>query len=583
MKRRNLLAGSAAAALLFGAAPRSYGQGRDAAQKWVDNEFQPSTLGKNEQMKEMDWFMDAAKPFKGMDVSVVSETLTTHEYESRTLARAFSEITGINMKHDLAQEGDVVEKIQTEMQSGRPLYDMWINDSDFIGTHFRYHQTVALTDFMAGEGKDVTNPGLDLADFIGLSFTTAPDKKLYQLPDQQFANLYWFRYDWFKRPDFQQAFKKKYGYDLGVPVNWSAYEDIAEFFTDDVKQIDGARVYGHMDYGKKDPSLGWRFTDAWLSMAGNGDRGLPNGFPVDEWGIRMQGCNPVGSSITRGGDVNGPAAVYAVEKYLDWLKKYAPPNAPGMTFSESGPVPAQGNVAQQVFWYTAFTADMVKPGLPVMNNDGTPKWRMAPSPKGAYWKDGMKLGYQDVGSWTMLKSAPLEKRKAAWLYAQFCVSKSVSLKKSHVGLTFIRESDIWDKSFTKRAPELGGLIEFYRSPARVQWTPTGNNVPDYPRLAQLWWQNIGDAAAGNKTPQQAMDALAAAQDSVMERLERSKVQGECGPRLNPKTTAEHWYEQAEKDGTIAPQRKLANEKPPGQTIDYDALIKSWPATPPKRS
>jgi glycerol transport system substrate-binding protein len=23
-----------------------------------------------------------------------------------------------------------------------------------------------------------------------------------------------------------------YGYDLGVPVNWSAYEDIAEFFTD---------------------------------------------------------------------------------------------------------------------------------------------------------------------------------------------------------------------------------------------------------------------------------------------------------------------------------------------------------------
>ena len=69
-----------------------------------------------------------------------------------------------------------------------------------------------------------------------------------------------------------------------------------------------------------------------------------------------------------------------------------------MTFSEAGPVPAQGNIAQQIFWYTAFTADMVKPGLPVMNSDGTPKWRMAPSPHGSYWKDGMKLGYQDVGS-----------------------------------------------------------------------------------------------------------------------------------------------------------------------------------------
>ena len=40
---------------------------------------------------------------------------------------------------------------------------------------------------------------------------------------------------------------------------------------------------------------------------------------------------------------------------------------------------------------------------------------------------------------------------------------------------------------------------------------------------------------------------------------------------------------AQKDGTIAPQRKLANEKPKGETIDYDTLIKSWPATPPKRA
>ena len=341
----------------------------------------------------------------------------------------------------------MVEKIQTQMQSGRNIYDAWVNDSDLIGTHFRYKQAIALDDWMAGEGKDVTSPTLDVADFIGRSFTTAPDGKMYQLPDQQFANLYWFRYDWFQRPDLKEKFKAKYGYDLGVPVNWSAYEDIAEFFTNDVKEVDGVKVYGHMDYGKKDPSLGWRFTDAWLSMAGNGDKGIPNGKPVDEWGIRMEGCRPVGSSIDRGGDTNGPAAVYSITKYIDWLKKYAPPQANGMNFSESGPVPAQGNIAQQIFWYTAFTADMVKPGLPVMNADGTPKWRMAPSPHGSYWKEGMKLGYQDAGSWTLLKSTPLERRKAAWLYAQFVTSKTVSLKKSHVGLTFIRESDIWDKSF----------------------------------------------------------------------------------------------------------------------------------------
>ncbi len=75
-----------------------------------------------------------------------------------------------------------------------------------------------------------------------------------------------------------------------------------------------------------------------------------------------------------------------------------------MTFSEAGPVPAQGQIAQQIFWYTAFTADMTKKGLPVVNADGSPKWRMAPSPYGPYWKQGMQNGYQDVGSWTFFKN-----------------------------------------------------------------------------------------------------------------------------------------------------------------------------------
>ncbi len=571
---RTFVAATAMAAVLAGPAGALAGVGE--AKKWIDDEFQPSTLSKEEQLQEMEWFIKAAEPFKGMDIKVVSETITTHEYESKTLAKAFSEITGINITHDLIGEGDVIEKLQTQMQSNKNIYDAYINDSDLIGTHFRYQQVVPLSDWMAGDGQDVTNPGLDIDDFLGISFTTGPDGKIYQLPDQQFANLYWFRYDLFKRPELQAQFKELYGYDLGVPVNWSAYQDIAEFFSEKVKEIDGKPIYGHMDYGKKDPSLGWRFTDAWLSMAGAGDKGIPNGLPVDEWGIRVDGCSPVGSSVSRGGATNGPAAVYALTKYIDWLKKYAPPEAAGMTFSESGPVPAQGAIAQQIFWYTAFTADMAREGTPVVDENGNPKWRMAPSPHGPYWTEGMKLGYQDAGSWTLMKSTPVDRRKAAWLYAQFVVSKTVSLKKTHVGLTPIRESDIWHESFTERAPKLGGLVEFYRSPARVQWTPTGTNVPDYPKLAQLWWQNVADAVTGDKTPQEAMDALAEQQDRVMQRLERAGIQGECGPKLNPEQDPTYWL-----NLPGAPKAKLANEKPQGETVDYDELVKSWAAAAKK--
>ena len=549
-----------------------------AANKWIESEFQPSTLSKSEQAAEMEWFVNAATPFQGMEINVLSEGIPTHSYESEVLTKAFEEITGIKVNHQILGEGEVVQAVQTQMQTQRNLYDAYVNDSDLIGTHSRLQLAYNLTDFMAGEGKDVTNPGLDLDDFMGTQFTTGPDGDLYQLPDQQFANLYWFRKDWFDRADLQKAFKAKYGYDLGVPVNWSAYEDIAEFFSNDVKQIDGVDIYGHMDYGKRAPDLGWRMTDAWLSMAGAGSKGEPNGVPIDEWGIRMEAgtCNPVGASVSRGGAANGPAAVYAIRKWDEWLRNYAPPGAASFDFYQSLPALSQGNVAQQIFWYTAFTASMVAPkteGNNTVDDNGKPLWRMAPSPHGPYWEEGQKVGYQDVGSWTILKSTPLDRAKAAWLYAQFVVSKTVDVKKSHVGLTFIRDSSVNHASFSERADKLGGLVEFYRSPDRVAWSPTGINVPDYPKLAQIWWQQIGDVNSGAFTPQEAMDRLAEEMDVTMARMqaadEAANVYGGCGPRLNEERDADYWY----KNGGAKP--KLANEKPAGKTVDYDALVARW--------
>src|SRR5689334_10189160 len=150
-RMRLMLSASAIAVTLAGGTAFA---GMDEARRWVD-EFQPSTLSKEDQLKEMEWFVNAAKPFQGMDIKIVSETITTHEYESKTLAKAFTEITGIKVKHDLIQEGDVIEKLQTQMQSGRNVYDAYVNDSDLIGTHFRYGQAVVLSDWMSGEGKEV--------------------------------------------------------------------------------------------------------------------------------------------------------------------------------------------------------------------------------------------------------------------------------------------------------------------------------------------------------------------------------------------------------------------------------------------
>ncbi|WP_374347823.1 ABC transporter substrate-binding protein [Chitinimonas sp.] len=541
-----------------------------AAERWLKQKFTPSTLSYAQQLEEMRWFIDAAKPYRGMTVRVSSEDITTHRYERDVMAKAFYQITGIKVIHDTRHEAVNVDAMVGQMFQGKERYDLFINDTDSIGAHFRYGLTVPLSDFMSEEGRDVTLPTLDLHDFIGRSFGTGPDGKLYQLPDQQFANLYWFRQDWFSRPDLKQRFRQKYGYALGVPINWSAYEDIAEFFSNEVKEIDGQRVYGHLDYAANEASLGWRFSDAWLSMAGAGDKGIPNGKPVDDWGLRVEGCNPAGASVARGGDLNGPAAVFALNKYLEWNRRFAPPEARQLAFGDMGSYLQKGNVAQAIFVYTAITEALHKSGLPINNKDGTPKWRFAPSPHGPYWEEGMKLGYQDAGAWTMLKATPLARRKAAWLYAQFTVAHSTSLKKTLVGLTPIRESDINAEAMSKIAPKLGGFVEFYRSPARIAWTPTGVNVPDYPRMAPLWVKHMMQANRGEKTPQAALDGLAEDMDQTMDSIAREGKMTVCPPRLNQRRDPGLWFKQPG-----APRPKLANEKPPGETIEYDKLLQAW--------
>lgn len=535
-----------------------------AIDKWVE-EFQPSAFSKEEQRKELEWFAKESAPYKGIEIISVAEGIKTHQWEADVLTKAFYEITGIDVIHDIIGEGEIVDRVQRQIQTNRKLYDIYVNDADLIGTHLRLDSALNFSEYMKGPGKEITNPMLDLNDFLNLEFGQDYDGNQLQIPDQQFANLYWFRYDWFSRPEIKEAFKTKYGYELGVPLNWAAYEDIAEFFTG--QNIDGQVVYGHMDYGKKSPSLGWRFTDAWLSMAGVGDKGLPNGLPVDEWGIRVENGIPVGSSVTRGGAANGPAAVYALTKYVQWMKKYAPPFAASMTWSEAGSVPSRGNIAQRIFQYITWLSDdaFTSPESPVTDENGKPLWRVAPSPHGKYWEEGMKVGYQDAGSWTILKNSVEGKhREAAWLWVQFCVSKTVCLKKFMVGKTPIRKSTVNSDYLAEREGDFGGLITFYKSKVENMWTDSGPNVPHYPLLAEQWWQNIAPAVTGDVTPQQSMDNIAKVMDDLMGKMKLKRY----SPKLNPETSAEEWLR---KPGS--PKAERPDEEP--KTMPYDELIKMW--------
>ena len=89
--RRRFLLSSAATSAAFAMPGIIRANAADATiNKWLD-EFQPSTLSRDAQLQELTWFQEAAKPFKGMDIKVVSETIDSTR--SGLAATARSEIS----------------------------------------------------------------------------------------------------------------------------------------------------------------------------------------------------------------------------------------------------------------------------------------------------------------------------------------------------------------------------------------------------------------------------------------------------------------------------------------------------------
>ena len=72
--------------------------------KWVQ-EFQPSALTPEEQAAELKWFNEVSKPLRGLKLKSVAEKIGTHYWERDVLAKAFEDITGIQVDHEIIHEG----------------------------------------------------------------------------------------------------------------------------------------------------------------------------------------------------------------------------------------------------------------------------------------------------------------------------------------------------------------------------------------------------------------------------------------------------------------------------------------------
>ena len=400
-------------------------------------------------MKEMEWFIKAAEPFRGMDIKVVSETIPTHEYE---VEDADQGVRGDHRhqgdprpdpgrrRHREAADADAVgrEHLRRLHQRQRP---------DRHPLPLRLRRAAVATSWRA---RARTSPCRRSTSTTSSASRSRPARTASSTSCPTSSS-----------PTSTGSAT------TGSPTRTSRPSSRTSTATTSACRSTGrpTRTSPTSSPTTSRRSTARPSTATWTTARRPPTSAGASPTPGCRWpasatrACRTASRSTSGASGSRAAARSAPASAAAARptarppstrcnKYMEWLRAYAPPGALGMDFYQSLPSLAKGNVAQQIFWYTAFTASMVAPqsaGNNTVDADGKPLWRMAPSPHGPYWQEGMKLGYQDAGSWTLLNSTPLDRRKAAWLYAQFTVAKTTSLKKSHVGLTIIRDSDINDR------------------------------------------------------------------------------------------------------------------------------------------
>jgi multiple sugar transport system substrate-binding protein len=252
------------------------------------------------------------------------------------LSKDFEKQSGITMKFEFTPWPNFADRILNELNSGGKLCDVLIGDSQWIGGSAENGYYVKLNDFFDKEGIKMS----DFAPATVYGYSTWPKgtPNYWALPAMGDANGWFYRKDWFAKPELQAEFKKKYNRDLAVPKTWDELKDIAEFFQN--REIDGKKVYGAAIFTER--------ASEGITMGATSAL-YPYGFKYE---------NTPGKYDMEGA-VNSPDAVAGLEMYKAIYKCCTPPGYTDSYMGEGLDAFKSGQVAMMMNWF-AFMPGMAK-------------------------------------------------------------------------------------------------------------------------------------------------------------------------------------------------------------------------------
>lgn len=326
------------------------------------------------------------------------------------------------------------------------------------------------------------------------------------------VHTYTYRIDLFEDPAEKEAFKAKYGYDLAVPKTWKEYLDIAEFF-----QRPDKGLWGNAEAFRRGGQQFWFFFSHAAAYTNHPDNPGSMFFDPD----------------TMDAQLNNPGWVRGLEEYIR-ASKLAPPNALNFSFGEVNAAVAGGQVAQSIGWgdtgviaadpkqskISGKVGSAILPGSTEIYNYKTKTWDTFP--------EIVYSPFMAFGGWQAAVPQASKNQEAAWDFIKLLTSPEVSGQAAITGGTGVNpyrashttDLALWSKLFTEREAK-----EYLASQAD---SVTAKNValdmrlPGYFSYTEVLEIELSKALAGQATPQEALDTVAAEWNRLTDEFGRDK-------------------------------------------------------------
>ncbi len=445
--------------------------GKPAAQQG-SKQANPSTTS----VQKASWTLgENAKPYSGKTIRLIGEDYPPLQAIEK-LKPDFEKATGIKVEVERYEAEAVLQKIAFDLNSKTGRYDLIIQVYFDMGRLVTQKQLRPMADFLAH--PTLHNPAFDPEKDLFPLWKTMGwyEGKHYGYPMMALTMYTWYRKDLFDDLKEREAFKSKYGYELGPPADWKQYKDIAEFFTRPTQNF-----YGTLVQGKKHMALWQEYLNFLYSFGG----AVMDTRDPSHYGPIV---------------INSPQAVVATEYYKSLLK-YSPPDSLNFTWDDALALMQQGKVAMCLMWSDS-TYALEKP----TESKVAGKMGYAMAPKGAAGR------IHQIGGQSYYIPTTSKNPEAAYLFIEWMLQSDIQIGQQKLGGASARKSTYETPEVLKLPWTSAGIAALdHTHPAMLYTVPESLQIGDVIQLA------ISDALADRKPVQDALDWAA---------LEIKKVVGE---------------------------------------------------------